>query len=105
MYAIIETGGKQYRVERGDVIGVDWRVDLDAAWKRIGKGKGIQGNLDPILLLGDKKPLKAAVQDVLRRSAGRPGYIFNLGHGILTETPVENVARLAEFVHEYGVKG
>jgi uroporphyrinogen decarboxylase len=85
----------------GDVIGVDWRVDLDAARKRIGAKKAIQGNLDPILLLGDKKPLKAAVLDVLKRSGGKPGFIFNLGHGILPSTPVDNVRSVVEWVHAW----
>jgi uroporphyrinogen decarboxylase len=85
----------------GDVVGVDWRVDLDSAWKRIGKGRAIQGNLDPVLLLGDKKPLKAAVKSILERAGGRPGHIFNLGHGILPPTPVENVRSVVEWVHAW----
>ncbi len=86
----------------GDVIGVDWRVDLDAAWERVGP-RGIQGNLDPVLLFSDKRPLKTAVEAVLARAGGRRGFIFNLGHGILPKTPVENVAAVVDWVH--GWKG
>lgn len=83
----------------GDVIGVDWRIDLDAARKRLGK-RAVQGNLDPVLLFSDKKALKAAVKDVLTRNGKRKGHVFNLGHGILPGTPVDNVAMVAECVHE-----
>jgi len=86
----------------GDVIGVDWRIDLDAARRRLG-GRAVQGNLDPVLLFSDKKALKAAVKDVLARNRGRKGHVFNLGHGILPGTPVENVAMVAECVHEMSV--
>jgi uroporphyrinogen decarboxylase len=85
----------------GDVIGADWRTPLDDAWERIGPDRGIQGNLDPTLLLGPLDRLFAATDEVLARAAGRPGHIFNLGHGILPETPVENVKNLARFVQEY----
>ncbi len=83
----------------GDAVGVDWRVDLDAARRRLGK-RPVQGNLDPVLLFSNRKALKAAVKDVLRRNGGRRGHIFNLGHGILPGTPVENVALVAQCVHE-----
>lgn len=83
----------------GDVIGVDWRIDLDDARRRLGR-KAVQGNLDPIALFADKRSLKAAVRDVMDRNGGRKGHIFNLGHGILPETPVDNVRRVAEWVHE-----
>ncbi len=85
----------------GDVIGVDWRLPLDEAWAILGTGRGIQGNLDPTTLLGPTNRLFAAADDVLRRAAGRAGHIFNLGHGILPETPVEHVQALARHVHEY----
>lgn len=85
----------------GDVVGADWRIPLDQAWEKIGADRGIQGNLDPTLLLGPRDRMLAGAQDVLRRAAGRPGHIFNLGHGILPGTPVEQVEALAEFVHEY----
>jgi uroporphyrinogen decarboxylase len=84
-----------------DVVGADWRIPLDEAWERIGLDRAIQGNLDPTLLLAPRDRLLAGAADVLRRAAGRPGHIFNLGHGILPGTPVENVAALAEYVHTY----
>ncbi|MFI5362910.1 MAG: uroporphyrinogen decarboxylase [Elusimicrobiota bacterium] len=83
----------------GDVIGVDWRIDLDVARKRLGKTP-VQGNLDPVLLFSSKKVLRAAVKDILSRNGGRKGHIFNLGHGILPGTPVENVEYVAKCVHE-----
>ena len=85
----------------GDVLGVDWRLPLDEAWTRIGPNHAIQGNLDPTLLLGPIERLQAGAKDVLDRAAGRPGHIFNLGHGILPTTPVESVQELARFVHHY----
>jgi uroporphyrinogen decarboxylase len=84
-----------------DVIGLDWRIPLDEGWARLDHGSAVQGNLDPVLLFADWKELKSRAEDVLRRAAGRPGHIFNLGHGILPETPVENVKNLARFVQEY----
>ena len=86
----------------GDVIGVDWRVPLDDAWERIGRDRAVQGNLDPTLLLGPVERMLSGADDVLRRAAGRRGHIFNLGHGILPETPVEHVQALARFVHQGG---
>ena len=86
----------------GDVVGVDWRIPLDVAWARIGHDRAVQGNLDPTLLLGPIDRMLDAAEDVLRRAGGRPGHIFNLGHGILPETSVEHVQTLAHFVHQYG---
>ncbi len=83
----------------GDVVGADWRIPLDDAWALIGEDRAIQGNLDPTLLLGPTDRLIAGTDDVLRRAAGRPGHIFNLGHGILPGTPVEAVEALANHVH------
>ena len=83
----------------GDVIGVDWRLPLDEAWAVVGTGRGLQGNLDPALLLGPPDRLFAAAGDVLRRAGGRPGHIFNLGHGVLPPTPIERVQELARYVH------
>lgn len=83
----------------GDVIGVDWRIPLDVAWQRIGPAHAVQGNLDPTLLLGPTARLLDAAEDVLTRVNGRPGHIFNLGHGILPTTPVEHVQMLARHVH------
>ena len=84
-----------------DVIGLDWRIPLDEGWARLDHECAVQGNLDPVLLFADWKELKSRAEDILRRAAGRPGHIFNLGHGILPETPVENVKNLALFVQEY----
>jgi uroporphyrinogen decarboxylase len=84
----------------GDVIGADWRIPLDDAWARIGGDRAIQGNLDPTLLLGPIQRLLAATDDVLSRAAGRPGHIFNLGHGILPMTPLEHVQAVARYVHQ-----
>jgi uroporphyrinogen decarboxylase len=83
----------------GDVIGVDWRIDLDVARARLGK-RPVQGNLDPVLLFSSKKAIRAAVRDIVARNGGRPGHIFNLGHGILPGTPVESVRCAATCVHE-----
>ena len=83
----------------GDVIGVDWRMTLDWAWSRIGHDKAIQGNLDPVALLAPWRELSARIDDVLQRAEGRPGHIFNLGHGVFPETPPDNVRRLVDYVH------
>lgn len=83
----------------GDVIGADWRVPLDEAWALIGHDRGIQGNLDPTLLLGPPDRMLAAAGDVLDRAGGRAGHIFNLGHGIVPSTPLEHVQALARYVH------
>jgi uroporphyrinogen decarboxylase len=83
----------------GDVIGVDWRIPIDQAWERIGVDRAVQGNLDPTLLLGPTARMFGQVDDVLERVGGRPGHIFNLGHGILPSTPVEHVQVLAQYVH------
>ena len=81
----------------GDVIGVDWRTPLDEGWSRIGDA-AVQGNLDPVALFAPRERLLARVDDVLRRAGGRPGHIFNLGHGILPKTPVENVRAVVDHV-------
>jgi len=85
----------------GDVIGVDWRLPLDEAWFVIGHDRGIQGNLDPTLLLAPEDRLFAGADEVLRRAQGRRGHIFNLGHGVLPTTPLENVQALAKHVHAW----
>jgi uroporphyrinogen decarboxylase len=96
------TGGflKSVRAAGGDVIGVDWRINLDAAWDDLGPDVGIQGNLDPAALLASPKEIRRRVTEILTRVGGRPGHIFNLGHGVLPETPVENVRAMVEAVHE-----
>ena len=83
----------------GTVIGADWRVPIDEAWTRIGAGRAVQGNLDPTLLLGPPARMFQQTDDILARVGGRPGHIFNLGHGILPSTPVEHVQMLAQYVH------
>jgi uroporphyrinogen decarboxylase len=89
----------------GDVIGLDWRQPLDEGWAMVGHDHGVQGNLDPTLLLGPHERLFAAADDVLARANGRPGHIFNLGHGVLPNTPLENVQALARHVHDHTRKG
>ena len=84
----------------GDVIGVDWRIDLDAAWSIIGPDCAIQGNLDPIVLFAPPAEIRRQAAAILARAARRPGHIFNLGHGILPQTPVDNVRALVDAVHE-----
>lgn len=84
----------------GDVVGVDWRVDLDRAWSRVGHDVAIQGNLDPVALLAPPAEIRKRVRDILRRAQGRPGHIFNLGHGVLPETPVDHVKAMVDAVHE-----
>lgn len=88
----------------GQVIGVDHRVKLDDAWQKIGFDKAIQGNLDPKALLGSPDQIRVEVRRILREVNGRPGHIFNLGHGVLPETPVENVIALVDMVHELSRK-
>jgi len=84
----------------GDLIGVDWRVDLDDAWQRIGYDRGIQGNLDPTLLLTSWPVVEAGMKDVLSRAAGRPGHVFNLGHRVHPGTDSDLLRRLVDAVHE-----
>jgi uroporphyrinogen decarboxylase len=88
----------------GDVIGLDWRTPLDAGWALAGEDVAVQGNLDPTLLLGRRPRLLARVDDVLRRAAGRAGHVFNLGHGVLPGTPVDNVKAVVEHVHAMTVR-
>jgi uroporphyrinogen decarboxylase len=87
-----------------EVIGVDWRYPLDEAWKSLNYSGAVQGNLDPVLLFAGQKELRQRTEAILRQAGGRSGHIFNLGHGILPETPVDNVRALVEFVRELSVK-
>ncbi len=82
----------------GDVIGLDWQLPLDEAWTTVGFDRPVQGNLDPISLLAPWRELQARIDDVLERAGGRPGHVFNLGHGIVPQTPLDNVRRLVEHV-------
>ena len=84
----------------GQVIGIDWRVRLDDAWKTIGHERAVQGNLDPLVLLAGKDEIRRRAKEILDQAAGRPGHIFNLGHGVVQQTPVENAIALIEAVHE-----
>jgi uroporphyrinogen decarboxylase len=84
----------------GDVVGLDWQLPLDEAWERVGLERAVQGNLDPAALLAPWRALEARIDDVLDRAGGRLGHIFNVGHGLVPQTPVENVQRLVEHVRE-----
>jgi uroporphyrinogen decarboxylase len=84
----------------GHVIGLDWRVSLDQAWACLGDDVAVQGNLDPVVLLGPIDEVRRQADRILREAAGRPGHVFNLGHGILPQTPVDTVKALVDHVHE-----
>ncbi len=84
----------------GDVIGLDWRVDLAEAWARLGDGVAVQGNLDPVALFAEIPEIRSRARAILDQAGGRPGHIFNLGHGVLPETPVDHVVALVDAVHE-----
>ena len=86
----------------GAVIGIDWRIRLDDAWRAVGYDKAVQGNLDPTVLLTNPDEIRRRVGEILDQTRGRPGHIFNLGHGVLPQTPVENAKALVEAVHELG---
>ncbi|MGH7124975.1 MAG: uroporphyrinogen decarboxylase family protein, partial [Stellaceae bacterium] len=83
-----------------DVVSLDWRVALDEGWRRVGPARGVQGNLDPAAMLAPREVMVEAAQDVLRRAGGRPGHIFNLGHGVLPPTPLDNLQALIDTVRE-----
>jgi uroporphyrinogen decarboxylase len=85
----------------GDIIGVDWRISLGDAWQRIRPGAGIQGNLDPVALTASWPVLRRKSAEILDQAGGKPGHVFNLGHGVLPSTPEDSIKALAEFVHEY----
>ena len=84
----------------GDVVGLDWHLPLDEAWATVGLERSVQGNLDPASLLAPWRELRVRIDDVLERAAGRPGHVFNVGHGLVPQTPVDNVRRLVEYVRE-----
>ena len=89
----------------GDVIGLDWRLPLDEGWALVGEQRGVQGNLDPAVLLAPWERVESGAREVIRRAAGRPGHIFNLGHGVLPATSADQLTRLAERVQEATVDG
>jgi len=89
----------------GDAIGVDWRIGLHEAWRTVGYDRAIQGNLDPAVLLSTPQVVRDRALAVLRQAEGRPGHIFNLGHGVLPQTPVENVLTLVQTVREFQPTG
>jgi len=92
---------KELHAAGGDVMGVDWRINIDQAWMDISYRSAIQGNLDPVALFAPLPELRTKVQELLKRTGTRPGHIFNLGHGILPETPVDNVRAVVEMVREF----
>lgn len=95
---------KNIRAAGGDVIGLDWRVNLDAGWATVGDDVAVQGNLDPVALFASPKEIKSRVAEILRRAGGKPGHIFNLGHGVLPETPVDHVIAMVDAVHELSAR-
>ena len=103
IYFGVETASllSSMRETGADVIGLDWRTPLDAGWRAIGEGCAVQGNLDPITLFAPEDVLRSRVREILAAAAGRPGHIFNLGHGIVPGTPVENVINAVQWVKEY----
>jgi uroporphyrinogen decarboxylase len=86
------------------VVSIDWRVRLDVAWQMIGQDRAIQGNLDPMSLLADKTELRRRAADILGQADDRPGHIFNLGHGVLQQTPPDNARALVDIVHELSAR-
>ena len=95
---------KNVRAAGGDVIGLDWRVNLDEGWATVGHDVAVQGNLDPVALFASPKEIKSRVAEILRRAGGKPGHIFNLGHGVLPETPVDHVITMVDAVHELSAR-
>ncbi|MBN2332971.1 MAG: uroporphyrinogen decarboxylase [Deltaproteobacteria bacterium] len=88
----------------GDILGIDWRIDLATAWKIIGEDRGIQGNIDPITLFAPIGEIRKRVKGILDQAAGRPGHIFNLGHGILPTTPIDHAKAMIDAVHEFSAR-
>jgi uroporphyrinogen decarboxylase len=103
IYFGVETAGllSQMAATGADVIGLDWRQPLDVGWREVGHSHAVQGNLDPITLFAPLEVLELRVKEILRAAGGRPGHIFNLGHGIVPETPVENVQAVVRMVREF----
>jgi uroporphyrinogen decarboxylase len=107
IYFGVETAGllEQMAATGADVIGLDWRQPLDQGWRAVGDAHAVQGNLDPITLFAPPEVLEQRVKEILRAAGGRPGHIFNLGHGIVPETPVENVQAVVKMVREFRLEG
>jgi uroporphyrinogen decarboxylase len=107
IYFGVETAGllEQMAATGADVIGLDWRQPLDEGWRVVGDAHAVQGNLDPITLFAPPDVLELRVKEILRAAGGRPGHIFNLGHGIVPETPVENVQAVVKIVREFRLEG
>lgn len=107
IYFGVETAGllSEMASTGADVIGLDWRQPLDEGWKAVGHGHAVQGNLDPITLFAPPEVLEMRVKEILRSAGGRPGHIFNLGHGIVPNTPVENVQAVVKMVREFRLEG
>ena len=107
IYFGVETAGLlgDMAATGADVIGLDWREPLDEGWRAVGNGHAVQGNLDPITLFAPLEILEQRVKEILRAAGGRPGHIFNLGHGIVPGTPVDNVQAVVKMVREYGKQG
>ncbi len=107
IYFGVETAGllEQMAATGADVIGLDWRQPLDEGWRAVGDAHAVQGNLDPITLFAPPEVLEQRVKEILRAAGGRPGHIFNLGHGIVPETPVENVQAVVKIVREFRLEG
>ena len=103
IYFGVETGGllREMASTGADVIGLDWREPLDDGWRSVGYGHAVQGNLDPITLFAPVEILEQRVKEILRSANGRPGHIFNLGHGIVPGTPVENVQAVVRMVRDF----
>jgi len=107
IYFGVETAGllEQMAATGADVIGLDWRQPLDEGWRAVGDAHAVQGNLDPITLFAPPDVLEQRVKEILRAAGGRPGHIFNLGHGIVPATPVENVQAVVKIVREFRLEG
>lgn len=95
---------RDMRAAGGDVIGLDWRTELDRGWADVGHDRAVQGNLDPLVLYAEPEYIRRRAAHILHQAGGRPGHIFNLGHGILPKTPVDNVIRLVDYVHELSAR-
>jgi uroporphyrinogen decarboxylase len=101
----VDTGGllELIREAGGDVIGLGWRIELDEGWRRVGYDCAVQGNLDPTVLFGPIAEVERRTRAILEQASGRPGHIFNLGHGVLPETPIDSVTAIVETVQQHAM--